>query len=50
MNNINEKFYPFSSFEALSCLTDRGWHDTWSDTYFIPESELIEIKNLLEAE
>jgi len=33
-------------FEAFSCLGKRGWHDIWSETYVISESELEEIKRL----
>jgi uncharacterized RDD family membrane protein YckC len=33
-------------FEALSCLGKRGWHDIWSETYLISETELEEVKKL----
>lgn len=34
-------------FEALSCLGDRGWHDTWSKTYVVKRKERNELKKLL---
>lgn len=34
-------------FEPLSYLANaRGWHDRWSDTWVVKESELAEIKQL----
>ncbi len=39
-------------FEAFSCLGDpsRGWHDKWSNTYVVKETELEEIKKLLKEQ
>lgn len=31
-------------FEAFSCFNDRGWHDTWSDTYVMRKKDLKELK------
>ena len=33
-------------FEALSCLSDRGWHDTWSETFVVPDKEAKKLKEL----
>jgi uncharacterized RDD family membrane protein YckC len=35
-------------FEAFSCLGDNsyGWHDSWSTTFVVKETELEEIKKL----
>ncbi len=33
-------------FEALSCLGDLGWHDTWSKTFVIRKKDLKELKLL----
>ena len=39
-------------FEAFSCLGDpsRGWHDRWSNTYVVKDTELKEIKKLLDEQ
>jgi uncharacterized RDD family membrane protein YckC len=34
-------------FEAFSCFSERGWHDTWSNTYVVRTSEKIELQKLL---
>ena len=34
-------------FEAFSCLSDRGWHDTWSKTYVVTEEERDRLRRLL---
>ena len=34
-------------FEPLSCLSDRGWHDTWSKTYVVTAEERDRLKELL---
>jgi uncharacterized RDD family membrane protein YckC len=33
-------------FEAFSCLSDRGWHDEWSNTYLVSDEEYEKIKKL----
>jgi uncharacterized RDD family membrane protein YckC len=35
-------------FEPFSCLRDRGWHDRWSDTYVVTDTELSTLKKLLD--
>lgn len=30
-------------FEAFSCLSDYGWHDTWSNTFVIRKKDLEEL-------
>ena len=30
-------------FEALSCLGDRPWHDSWTDTYVLPKKTLKDL-------
>ncbi|MDB5226118.1 MAG: hypothetical protein JWN78_311 [Bacteroidota bacterium] len=47
---LMRNFIRIVPFEILSCLADRGWHDTWSDTYVVAESELVEIRRLMEEE
>jgi len=37
-------------FEILSCLSDRGWHDRWSDTYVVPDEEYDKLKKLLDEQ
>jgi hypothetical protein len=34
-------------FEVFSCLGERGWHDTMSNTYLIKDDHLKELKALL---
>jgi uncharacterized RDD family membrane protein YckC len=34
-------------FEAPSCFSERGWHDTLSKTYVVKKSEKIELQKLL---
>lgn len=34
-------------FEAFSCFAERGWHDKWSDTYVVKNSEKIELQKLM---
>lgn len=34
-------------FEAFSCLGERGWHDSWSNTYVVKNSEKVELQKLL---
>lgn len=33
-------------FEAFSCLSPRGWHDTWSKTFVIRKKDLKELRLL----
>jgi uncharacterized RDD family membrane protein YckC len=34
-------------FEGFSCLGERGWHDSWSNTYVVKNSEKRELQKLL---
>lgn len=34
-------------FEAFSCLGERGWHDSWSNTYVVKNAEKAELQKLL---
>ncbi len=36
-------------FEAFSCLSERGWHDTMSKTYVVKLSEKDKLKKLLDG-
>ena len=36
-------------FEALSCLSDRGWHDKWTDTYVMRKKDLYELQLAIKA-
>jgi len=33
-------------FEIFSCLSDRGWHDTWSKTFVLRKKDLQELRLL----
>jgi uncharacterized RDD family membrane protein YckC len=33
-------------FEIFSCLSDRGWHDTWSRTFVLRKKDLQELRLL----
>ena len=33
-------------FEAFSCFSDSGWHDSWSKTYVIRKQDLADLKTL----
>ena len=37
-------------FEALSCFSDRGWHDTWSNTFVLRKKDLEELKLAIKAQ
>lgn len=37
-------------FEAFSCLSNLGWHDTWSDTFVIRKKDLEELKLAIKAQ
>lgn len=37
-------------FEWFSCFDERGWHDSWTDTYVVPVKELVELKKLMEID
>ena len=34
-------------FEGFSCLSERGWHDKWSNTYVVREEEYKKLKELI---
>lgn len=44
---IGRSFSRLVPFEAFSCLSDRGWHDTWSKTYVVKTEERDKLKRLL---
>lgn len=37
-------------FEAFSCFSGLGWHDTWSDTFVIRKKDLAELKLALKVQ
>lgn len=47
---IGRSFARIIPFEAFSCLGDRGWHDSWSNTYVVSTDERDEIVRLLNEE
>ena len=44
---VGRSFSRLVPFEALSCLSDRGWHDRWSKTYVVTTEERDILKRLL---
>ena len=44
---IGRSFSRLVPFEPLSCLSDRGWHDTWSKTYVVTTQERDKLRKLL---
>jgi uncharacterized RDD family membrane protein YckC len=44
---LGRSFARIVPFEAFSCFSDRGWHDTWSGTYVVKNSEKIELQKYL---
>lgn len=47
---IARSFSRIVPFEAFSCLSERGWHDKWSKTYVVKQSEQQALKRLLNAD
>jgi uncharacterized RDD family membrane protein YckC len=37
-------------FESLSCLSELGWHDKWSDTFVIRKKDLLELQLAIKAQ
>ena len=37
-------------FESLSCLSEQGWHDKWSDTFVIRKKDLLELQLAIKAQ
>jgi len=35
-------------FEIFSCMSERGWHDRWSDTFVVPIDEHKELRKILD--
>lgn len=44
---LGRSFSRIVPFEALSYFSDRGWHDRWSKTYVVTNSERDQLKQLL---
>lgn len=44
--NILRNIIRLVPFEAFSCISERGWHDRWSDTFVVTEEEYLIIKEL----
>lgn len=44
---LGRSFARIVPFEAFSCFSDRGWHDTWSDTYVVSTDEKNQLNKLL---
>lgn len=47
---LGRSFARIVPFEAFSCFSDRGWHDTWSKTYVVSKAELEKIKRMQQAD
>lgn len=45
--NILRNIIRMVPFEMLSCLADRGWHDTWSNTFVVTQEEYLVLQDLL---
>lgn len=43
---LQRSFARIVPFEALSCLSEQGWHDTWSKTIVLRKKDLEELKLL----
>jgi uncharacterized RDD family membrane protein YckC len=37
----------FIPLEPYTCINGRGFHDSWADTFVVPDSELKELKKLI---
>lgn len=37
----------FIPFEGYTCINGRAFHDSWADTYVVPDSEILELKKLM---
>lgn len=44
---LGRSFARMVPFEALSCLSERGWHDRWSNTYVVTMGERAKLRALL---
>lgn len=44
---IGRSFSRLVPFDAISCLSDRGWHDKWSRTYVVTTNERDTLRKLL---
>lgn len=47
---LKRTFSRIIPFEVFSCLSDRGWHDTNSETYVIHKKELERLNMLMKLE
>lgn len=47
LKSLGRNFARVVPFEAFSCFAERGWHDTWSNTYVVKTSEKVELQKLL---
>lgn len=48
--NILRNLIRWVPFEGFSCLSERGWHDRWSETYVVPDKEYEAIQTLLKEQ
>lgn len=44
---LGRTFARLVPFEGFSCLSERGWHDSWSNTCVVKKSEKEELRRLL---
>lgn len=47
LTSLGRNFARAVPFEAFSCFGERGWHDSWSNTYVVKNSEKNELQKLL---
>lgn len=46
MTIVKRSYSRIVPFEAFSCLSTLGWHDTWTDTFVIRKKDLEELRLL----
>ncbi len=50
MQIVGRSYARVVPFEVFSCLSQVGWHDTWSNTYVIRKKDLLELQLAIKAQ
>lgn len=50
MTIVKRSYSRIVPFEAFSCLSNLGWHDTWSNTFVIRKKDLQELQLAIKAQ